>query len=214
MLLGIDNRPFPIPNSWEWSRLGAVCFSINDGAHHTPKYENAGVPFLSVKDVSRGVIDFSHTKFISEESHIELCKRCKPELGDILLTKVGTTGIAVTIDVNREFSIFVSLALLKFSQANLNRHYLRLLINSPFVRQQSAANTQGIGNKNLVLRLIKQICIPVPPLAEQHRIVTRVDEMMALCDQLEARLAATQTDSRHLLEAVLHDTLDSTMATG
>ena len=156
--------PFDIPASWQWRYLADVCFLITDGAHHTPQYQESGVPFLSVKDVSSGTIDFSSTSNISEDAHRELCKRCPPELGDILLTKVGTTGIAVTIDDSREFSIFVSLSLLKFSQHNLDRNYLKHLINSPFVRQQSSDNTQGIGNKNLVLRLISRFTVPSPPL--------------------------------------------------
>jgi len=199
---------YSLPTGWEWTRLGVVCFLISDGTHHTPKYENSGIHFLSVKDVSSGSINFSNTRFISEATHLELCKRCKPEFGDILLTKVGTTGIAVTVDTTQEFSIFVSLALLKFSQINLDGQYLRMLINSPFVRQQSADNTQGIGNKNLVLRLINQFSIPLPPLAEQHRIVAKVDELMALCDQLETQLTTTQTDNRRLLEALLHRALE------
>ncbi len=151
-----SSAPFTIPQSWVWTRLGSLCFLVTDGAHHTPKYEDQGVRFLSVKDVSGGVIDFTNTRYISGAAHNELCKRCKPEYGDILLTKVGTTGIAVTVDVERAFSIFVSLALLKFSKRDIDRHFLRYLINSPFVRKQSAENTQGIGNKNLVLRLINK----------------------------------------------------------
>jgi type I restriction enzyme S subunit len=202
------DTPFPLPDSWVWCRLGDICFVITDGAHHTPHYVGTGVPFLSVKDVSSGVINFSNTRFISEAAHWELCKRCHPEVGDVLLTKVGTTGIAVTIDQEREFSIFVSLALLKFSQTNLDRNYLCLLINSPFVKKQSEENTQGIGNKNLVLRLINQFSIPIPPLAEQHRIVAKVHELMALCDQLETRLTTAQTEASHLLESVLHNALN------
>ncbi len=202
-----DEIPFTIPEGWQWRYLADVCFVITDGAHHTPQYLESGVPFLSVKDVSSGTIDFSSTRYISEEAHRELSKRCRPEWGDVLLTKVGTTGIAVAIDDGREFSIFVSLALLKFSQANINRQYLKHLINSPFVRQQSADNTQGIGNKNLVLRLITQFTVPIPPLAEQQRIVAKVDELLALCDRLEAQFTTSQTESRHLLEAVLQQAL-------
>jgi type I restriction enzyme S subunit len=187
--------------------MGDVCFVITDGAHHTPKYQETGVPFLSVKDVSRGTIDFSNTRYISESAHRELCKRCNPEFGDILLTKVGTTGIAVTVDEEKEFSIFVSLALLKVSHENLDRHFLRLLINSPFVKQQSADNTQGIGNKNLVLRLINLFSIPIPPLAEQHRIVAKVN-VMGLCDRLEQRLTTAEAESGHLLEAILDQALN------
>lgn len=198
-----DILPFNIPASWKWRYLGDVCFLITDGAHHTPQYLEAGVPFLSVKDVSSGIINFSSTRYISHAAHGELCKRCMPELGDILLTKVGTTGIAVLIDVEREFSIFVSLALLKFSQLNLDGRYLKHLINSPFVKQQSADNTQGIGNKNLVLRLINRFTVPIPPLAEQKRIVAKVDELMQLCDGLEATLQQGVELQGKALEALL-----------
>ena len=118
-----QEMPFDIPASWTWVQLGSLCFKITDGAHHTPQYLDAGIPFLSVKDVSGGTIDFSRTRFISKSAHDELSKRCNPELGDILLTKVGTTGIAVTVDVKKEFSIFVSLALLKFSQSDIDRFF-------------------------------------------------------------------------------------------
>ena len=194
----IEAIPFAIPVNWQWCYLADVCFLITDGAHHTPQYLESGVPFLSVKDVSSGSIDFSSTRYISEEAHRELCKRCQPELGDVLLTKVGTTGIAVNVEDDRDFSIFVSLALLKFSQPNLDGRFLTYLINSPLVRQQSAKNTQGIGNKNLVLRLINRFIVPLPPLAEQKRIVAKVDELMGLCDALEA-----QQQERELRKSVL-----------
>jgi type I restriction enzyme, S subunit len=205
-LLGLvadDAIPFDIPASWQWRYLADVCFLITDGAHHTPQYLQSGVPFLSVKDVSSGTIDFSSTRYISEEAHRELCKRCRPELGDILLTKVGTTGIAVTVDEDREFSIFVSLALLKFSQPNLDGRFLKHLINSPFVKQQSADNTQGIGNKNLVLRLINRFVVAIPPLAEQRRIVAKVEQLMALVDELEMQLTASDATAANLLSAVV-----------
>src|SRR4029077_5920288 len=105
------------------------------------------------------------------------------------------------------FSIFVSLALLKFSNENIDRRFLCHLINSPFVKRQSADNTQGIGNKNLVLRLINQFEVPVPPLAEQHRIVAKVDALMALCDRLEANLTATAAPPRLRLDALLAEAL-------
>ena len=205
-----DQEPFPIPHTWEWCRLGNLFHLVTDGAHHTPKYIDQGVPFLSVKDVSSGSISFRDVRFISEEQHRDLCKRCRPERGDILLTKVGTTGIAVPINTNREFSIFVSVALLKFSQKNLSQDFLCHLINSPFVKQQSSENTQGIGNQNLVLKLINAFTLPVPPLAEQHRIVDRVDKLMALCDQLEMGLSTATTTRCNLLSSLLHEALEHT----
>jgi type I restriction enzyme S subunit len=97
---------------------------------------------------------------------------------------------------------------LKFSKANLSQKYLCYLINSPFVREQSANNTQGIGNQNLVLRLINDFMLPIPPLAEQHRIVAKVDDLMALCDRLEASLVTAARTRRRLLDALLAETLE------
>jgi type I restriction enzyme S subunit len=205
--ISLQDEPFSVPNGWLWCRLGDLFNLVTDGAHHTPRYLDSGVPFLSVKDVSSGRIAFDNVKYISEEQHADLCQRCCPEHGDILLTKVGTTGIAVPIDTERQFSIFVSLALLKFSKQNLSQKYLCHLINSPFVRQQSAENTQGIGNQNLVLRLINDFVLPIPPLTEQHRIVAKVNELMALCDQLEASLTTGDDTRRRLLDALLADAL-------
>ncbi len=201
------NEPFPVPPKWVWTPLGNLFHLVTDGTHYTPRYIDKGVPFLSVKDVSSGAINFSNIRHISEDQHRELCKRCCPEKGDILLTKVGTTGIAVPIKTERAFSIFVSVALLKFSADNLSQDYLCHLLNSPFVRQQSKDNTQGIGNQNLVLRLINGFVLPIPPLTEQHRIVAKVDELMTLCDRLEASLSTGDETQGRLVEAVLHKLL-------
>lgn len=183
-----DDIPFDIPEGWVWERMGNLCFRITDGAHHTPKYVDSGVPFLSVKDMSKGFINLSNTRFISQETHEELIKRCHPQFEDVLLTKVGTTGIAKVIDVELEFSIFVSLALLQFNRDCIYPYYLEYLINSPLVKEKSKSGTKGIGNKNLVLKTIKNFAVPLPPKNEQERIVARIKQMMEYCDSLQKKL--------------------------
>lgn len=177
--------PYEVPISWEWIKLEEICTLITDGTHLTPSYTDAGIPFLSVKNLSSGTINFDDTKFISINEHKELTKRCKPEMHDILLTKIGTTGIAVTVNTEKEFSIFVSVALLKFLNRKVNPYFLENLINSPLVKKYSKEGTEGVGNKNLVLRKIREFIIPLPPLAEQKRIVAKIDQLMVLCDKLE-----------------------------
>ncbi|EHC0918932.1 restriction endonuclease subunit S, partial [Escherichia coli] len=163
-----------LPSTWEWARLIDLVYLITDGAHHTPTYTQAGIPFISVKDISSGSINFNETKFISHEQHKELIKRCHPQRGDLLLTKIGTTGIPVIIDTDKEFSIFVSVALIKFPNHLINPNYLKLLISSPFVKKQSEEGTQGVGNKNLVLKTISMFTLMIPPFEEQARIVDQV----------------------------------------
>lgn len=180
-----DEIPFEIPDSWEWVRLGEILFVLTDGTHQKPHYTDDGIPFLSVKDISGKTLSFDDTKYISQQEHEELKKRCYPQKGDILLSKVGTTGIPVIVDTEAEFSIFVSLALLKFSHRNLYANYVLRLIESPIVQEQCTNNTRGVGNKNWVLRDIGNTLIPLPPLSEQHRIVAKIEELMPLVDQYD-----------------------------
>lgn len=172
-----DEIPFEIPKGWEWCRFSSICKTLTDGTHSTPHYTERGVPFISVKDMSSGYLDFTNTKFISESEHVELSKRCYPRKGDLLLSKVGTTGIPLIIDTDSEFSIFVSLALIKFTSITINKQFLIHLINSPLVQEQVKENTRGVGNKNWVLSAIAQTLILLPPLKEQSRIVDKIAEI-------------------------------------
>ena len=177
-----DEVPFEIPESWEWVRLGTILYKLSDGTHSRPRYVASGIPFISVKDVSGGKLDFSNCKYITAEEHRELYSRCNPEYGDILLTKVGTTGIPVLVDTTNEFSLFVSVALLKFNQEMLSNEYLIYLINSPLVQKQAEKNTRGVGNKNWVMRDIANTLIVIPPLLEQQRIVSKLQEILPFID--------------------------------
>jgi type I restriction enzyme S subunit len=200
---------YEIPENWVWCKLGEICNLITDGTHHTPTYITKGIPFLSVKNISNGFLDFSDTKFISVEEHNHLIERCNPEFGDVLLTKVGTTGIAKVINVKKDFSIFVSVALLKFNLELTYNKFLEFVINSPFVKQQSDDGTWGVGNKNLVLKTIKQFSIPLPPLAEQKRIVEKLEKLMNFCDELEQNIRHGHEQTKSLLQVSLKEALQS-----
>ena len=180
-----EDFKFDIPNPWSWCRLGNIIYHLTDGAHKTPKYIDTkdGVPFLSVKDISSGKIDLTNTKFISQETHEVLSKRCNPQKGDILLTKVGTTGIPVIVDTDIKFDLFVSVALLKFDDKLIDAKYFKYLLESPLVQDQVRENTKGVGNKNWVLRDINNTLIVLPPLEEQKRIVAKIEKLMPLVDE-------------------------------
>ena len=195
--------PFELPQGWEWVRFGRLAYQITDGTHHTPKYMQQGIPFLSVKDMSSGILNFGDSRFISETEHNELIKRCNPMHGDLLLTKVGTTGIPVLVDTDKAFSIFVSVALIKFPQDYISGKFLTRIVKSPLVKKQSEDGTEGIGNKNLVLRKIQNFLLPIAPLEEQHRIVAKIDQLMGLCDTLEQQIGAAGATQSAMLNAMM-----------
>ena len=166
--------------------LGSILNKLTDGTHKTPKYTTDGIKFVSVKDMSNGVLSLENTKFISEEEHQELYARCNPEKGDILLSKVGTTGVPAIVNTTEQFSLFVSVALLKFDRECIDLKFLYYMLMSPLVQTQATENTRGVGNKNWVLDAIANTMVVLPPLAEQKRIVIKVEELLPYVDRYAA----------------------------
>ena len=178
--------PFDVPENWKWVTLGSILNKLTDGTHKTPKYTTDGIKFVSVKDMSNGVLSLENTKFISEEEHQELYARCNPEKGDILLSKVGTTGVPAIVNTTEQFSLFVSVALLKFDRECIDLKFLYYMLMSPLVQTQATENTRGVGNKNWVLDAIANTMVVLPPLAEQKRIVIKVEELLPYVDRYAA----------------------------
>ena len=190
---------FEKPNGWKLTSLGAVALKITDGAHKTPTYVEQGVPFVSVKDFSAGRLDLGNTRFIPPSEHEVLYRRCDPRRGDILLGRIGTLGKAVIVETDVEFSLFVSVGMIRFDHANIDPTFFRMVLNSPFVEAEFGRIKVGGGTHTNKLNLgdLHTVAFPLPPFAEQLRIVAKVDELMALCDQLEeARSLRRETRDR------------------
>ena len=130
------------PNDYSVSTLGDACYFIKDGPHLSPKYQESGIPFISVNNIIDGRWNFDKLKYISKEDHLKFKKRCNPEKGDVLYTKGGTTGFAKYIDIDLEFSNWVHLALLKFNSNILNGRYLESMLNSKYCYLQSQKYTR------------------------------------------------------------------------
>ncbi|MBN2269942.1 MAG: N-6 DNA methylase [Sedimentisphaerales bacterium] len=185
----IDNyRPhIPIHPDWPILRLQEVCDKITDGTHRTPIYTDSGVPFLRVTDITHSN---DSKKFITSKEHAELIKRCKPEVGDVLYSKNGTIGVAKLVDWDWEFSIFVSLALLKPKRARLDSRYLESFLNSDDALSQATARSKSGTVTNLHLEEINEMNIPLPPLEIQHEIVAEIEaeqKLVAASQELIAR---------------------------
>jgi type I restriction enzyme S subunit len=202
---GREPIDFDCPMGWALTELGEVSLKITDGAHKTPTYVEKGVPFISVKDFSGGRLDLSNTRFIPDHEHQILYQRCDPRRGDILIGRIGTLGKAVLINTDVQFSLFVSVGLIRFDHESLNPVFFRSLLNSPFIEAEFDRIKIGGGTHTNKLNLgdLYTVALPLPPLAEQHRIVAKVDELMAFCDRLEAARVARESVRDQLASASL-----------
>lgn len=202
-----------IPSTWCHVYLQDIAYQITDGTHLTPKYTESGKPFLSAQNVKPFRFMPDKHRFVSEEDFHGYRANRRPERGDILMTRVGAgIGEAAVLDSDLEFAFYVSLCLIKVPNRLVSVDYLVLWLNSPEGRESSTARTYGKGASqgNLNLGLIRTFKIPIPPLAEQHRIVAKVYVMMMLCDRLEASLAAADDTRSRLLDALLAEALGPT----
>ncbi|HEB9356249.1 TPA: restriction endonuclease subunit S [Campylobacter coli] len=194
---------YKLPQGWEWKSLGEICF-ITDGTHKTPNYIEKGVPFLSVKNISKGFFDLSDVKYISLEEHNKLIKRAKPEFGDILICRIGTLGKAIKISLEFEFSIFVSLGLLK-PKVKIISDYLVYFLNSYFIEGWINDNKVGGGTHTakLNLNILEKCPVALPPLKEQEQIASHLDEFSSHVKNLKQNYQAQIKDLQELKNSLL-----------
>ena len=177
-----------IPQGWRVSKLKYITNQIVDGTHFTPNYVESGVPFLRVTDIQTQSINFERIKFITKEEHTELTKRAKPQKGDILLSKNGTIGITKVVDWDWEFSIFVSLCLIKFLP-NISPYYFSYFFESDVVNQQLFESSKKTSVTNLHLVKIRELLLCVPPFHEQQRIIDHLDQETQRLNDLKENLS-------------------------
>ena len=177
------------PKGWRESTLGTECYYIKDGPHKSPPYidDQNGIPFISTRNVVNGDgIDWSTAKYISEADYLQCIKKCKPEKGDILYSKGGTTGIAKYVDTDKRFANWVHVAVLKFGD-QLDGRFLERMLNMDYCYRQSQQLTKGIANRDFVLSAIAQVKIFVPPIELQRQYVRFVEQTdkSKLCGRME-----------------------------
>ena len=180
-----------IPEEWDVIPLAGLCRSICDGTHFTPRYVEHGVPFYSVENVTAN--DFTNTKFISRAEHAVLIKRCKPERGDILMTRItaGVLGDTRIIDWDVNASIYVSLALLKPNARIVPEYLYRYSKSNAFVRDLERRALVNATPKKINMRDIGAIPIPAPRSEAEQRAIaqalTDADALLGVLDRLIAK---------------------------
>jgi len=191
-----------IPEEWEVVKLGDVVREkITDGVHKTPKYVEKGIPFITAKDIINNKIYFCNCKFISVEEHKNLIKRVKPERGDILLTKVGTVGNVAMVEDNKEFSIFVQVALIKPDYNKVYSLYLKYALLSKNVQTDIINKSAQSTMKFIGTQKIAKISIPLPPLHIQQKIASILSAVDEKIEKEENKKKALE----ELFKSMLHN---------
>ena len=182
LIPALFNKMFgdPTDNKMDWNTgvLGDVVHSAKDGPHVSPKYsDSSGIPFFSSRHVKPGEIIWEDLKYIELQEAQKQWKKCKPEKGDILYTKGGTTGVAAVVTFDTPIAVWVHIALLKTNHSKVNPFWLETMLNSAFCYKQSQELTHGIANRDLGLNRMKTIKIFLPPLDLQNEFAEKIREI-------------------------------------
>ena len=177
-----DEIPFDIPESWKWCRLSDV-IDVRDGTHDSPKYVPVGIPLVTSKNLVNGAIDYSNVKYITQEDADKINARSMVDDNDILFAMIGSIGNPVLVKKDREFCIKNMALFKRFSNTEISMRYAYWFL---FYAQYKLKKEASGGVQSFIsLSRFREYLIPLPPVAEQNRIVAKLEEILPLCERLK-----------------------------
>ncbi|PHQ84766.1 MAG: hypothetical protein COB65_04805, partial [Thalassobium sp.] len=207
-----------LPETWTYVRIqdlydANIVIDYADGNHgslypRSSEFGEEGVIFVSAKDLVGGKVNWATCSKLNRERASQLTKGWA-QTGDVLLTHNATVGrVAIVADEVEPFLLGTSVTFYRLNDQALSPDYFFVALQSPIWQAQLEAIMAQTTRNQVSIQKQAFFQIPLPPLAEQHRIVAKVDALMALCDQLEASLTNTATTRSKLLNALLHEALE------
>ena len=177
-----DELPFDIPESWKWCRLSDV-IDVRDGTHDSPKYVPVGIPLVTSKNLVNGVIDYGNVKYITQEDADKINVRSMVDDDDILFAMIGSIGNPVLVKKDREFCIKNMALFKRFANTDISMRYVYWFL---FYAQYKLKKEASGGVQSFIsLSRFREYLIPLPPVAEQNRIVAKLEEILPLCERLK-----------------------------
>ena len=207
-----DSLPFELPSDWRVQSFENL-FLFVDYRGRTPQKADHGIPLITAKNVRMGRLDREPREYISDGIYEDWMTRGVPRSGDLFFTTEAPLGNVCLNDMDVPFALAQRVICMQ-PYAVMNTRFVMYALMSEPMRVLINAQATGLTAKGIKAARLKVLPIPIPPLPEQQRIVAKVDELMALCDRLEASLSTGDDAGRRLLEAVLHETLALTADRG
>lgn len=197
---------------WEEIKMVDACEILTCGVASTPTYvdKQIGVPFLSAQNVRDGEVVLEKYSFISKEFHQKLTSKNKPSKGDILYSRVGAKyGEAGVVEHSFEFSVYVSVTLIRPKRELLNNYFLKNYLNSPRIKDLAKKSISSSGVPNLNVNSVRDFLVPIPPLPEQQRIVAILDEAFAAIAKAKANAEQNLKNAKELFESYLQEVFEN-----
>jgi len=198
--------PFPIPHGWVGESFENL-FLFIDYRGKTPAKTSGGVPLITAKNVRMGFLNREPREFIAPKTYAQWMTRGLPRKGDLFFTTEAPLANVCVNDMDESFGLAQRVVCLQ-PYGPIDTHWVMYALMSHDMQSLIDAHATGTTARGIKTAKLKPLPIPLPPLAEQKRIVAKVDELMLICDRLENQLESQQEGRRQLLEALLHEALE------
>ncbi|HNX17484.1 MAG TPA: restriction endonuclease subunit S [Methanoregula sp.] len=193
-----------IPVAWRLEKIKNVCETIVDCPHSTPKWTLNGEICLRTTNFKPGDLDLAEVRYVSHDTYLERISRLEPHENDIVYSREGgILGIACIIPKGLKICLGQRMMLLRVDQTKTDPKFIQNFLNSPIVLKKIKDLIGGTSSPHLNVADVKNLCIPLPPLADQHEIIRRVEALFARADAVEREVAAATKRADALTQAVL-----------
>ena len=182
-------------------KMSDICSIITDGTHQPPKFVTEGIPFIFVSNVVSNKLTYDAEKYITQETYDELIKRTPIEIGDVLLSTVGSYGHPAVVESDRKFLFQRHIAYLKPKKEIVDSSYLHGALLSPGAQRQIEEGVKGIAQKTLNLSEIKKMVIPIPDLLKQNQFADFVKQV----DKSKVAVQKSLDETQKLFDSLMQE---------
>ncbi len=208
-----DVKDGELPVGWEWVKLEDVASKITDGEHFRPETQDAGIPFLSAKDIRSNRVSFLEPLFISKDTAEKALKRCNPEKGDILIVSRGATvGRMCIVDTDKTFCLLGSVILIKVNKS-IDSKFINYILKSPLVNQKMISVSGATAQQAIYLRDIKTITFPFCLIQEQQQIVQEIESRLSVYDKMKETISTSLQQAEALRQSIMKKAFEGKLLT-
>lgn len=192
-----------LPKGWVWATWDQLSNWVTYGFTRPMPHVEKGIPIITARSVNKGRIDLDGAHLTTNEAYDKLSEKDCPQTGDILITKDGTIGRAAVVDTDRAFCINQSVAVIWLRSCPLAPKFLLIVIDSELTQKPIWAKARGVAIQHLSITDFAKMALPIPPLAEQTRIVAEVERRLSVVEELEAVVSANLQRAARLRQSIL-----------
>nr|WP_136161830.1 restriction endonuclease subunit S [Sphingomonas flavalba] len=205
----LENQCIPdalpkLPANWQWATLMQCCRWVVDCRNKTAKYSTAGATLLRTNNIRDGKLRLTDVKFVDDETYAKWTERYRPAANDLVITREAPMGEVCLLDNRYTYCLGQRLMLASMIPGTFEPKFLLYSLRDPELMNRVQDKPVGSTVQHFRVGGIETLLVPVPPLAEQKRIVVKVDELMALCDRLEEQVREGERLSAELMASLVH----------